>query len=103
MTHPGVEETDRRDHQESPAPSRRTMAKAAVAAIAIAGFGGLAVKEVLQRQSDALAGDDSDRKRRRRRRRARRLSSGASGGTTLFGGSGGSGGSGRSGGSGDDD
>jgi hypothetical protein len=95
-------ETPDAEHQPA---SRRGFAKAAVAALAVAGFGAAALNGVLARQG---AGDvDAERRRGgsggsggsggddRRRLRHRRRRNGGSGGS-------GSGGSG-SGGSGDDD
>lgn len=75
------------DRQEPAGVSRRQVAKGAVTALAV-GLFGLAVREELQRQGDAVASDVESERRggRKRRRRNRRGSSGGrggSGGSTL--------------------
>jgi hypothetical protein len=83
--------------------SRRGFAKAAVGAVAVAGFGAAALKGVLASQGGDGSGTVSVERRRRRRRRSGGRNSGGrnSGGRN----SGGSSGGGNSGGgsSGDDD
>jgi hypothetical protein len=64
-------------HQPS---SRRGFAKAAIAALAIAGFGGADLKGVLAGQGDDAEAVSAERRRRRRRGRRRRNSGGRNSG-----------------------
>ena len=66
--------------------SRRGFAKAAIAALAIAGFGAAALKGVLAGQGDDAEAVSAERRRRRRRGRRRRNSGGRNSGGRNSGG-----------------